>query len=239
MESAHHLSAGEADAVHRVRITMAALQEHIDGLRAIGHVRGVQCIEAELSKEKRKERALIKDSPAVADAFSRIRRAEDQDRLMNMHAADEQKDRKRQAVKALADRDAAVAELKETKRKIQDLEGIVACKSAVKTFTVEALGAGSDNAGGPKSKKNRFDVLDRLSRIGAGLSSGQKNDWSWFKEAWDKDMVTDHGGLWAEVFSKWMQGVLDDERSNAFSTFMYNESRRVFSGSAALHVPGA
>jgi hypothetical protein len=52
-------------------------------------------------------------------------------------------------------------------------------------------------------------------------------------------MVAAHGGAWAEVFSKWAQGVLDDERSNAFSTFVYDETRRVFSGSAALHVPGA
>ncbi len=218
---------------------MAALREHIDGLRAIGHVRGVQCIEAELSKEKRKERALIKDSPAVADAFSRIRRAEDQDMLMNMHAADEQKDRKRQAVKALADRDAAVAELKETKRQIQDLEGIVACKHAVRTFTMDALGAGSGDAGGPKSRDNRFDVLDRLSRIGAGLSSGQKNDWPWFKEAWDQAMVTEHKENWATTFSGWVQGLLDDETSNAFSVFVYNETCRIFKDTAALHVPGS
>jgi len=233
------LSVGDADAVHNVRVTMAALQEHIEGLRAIGHVRGVQCLLAELAKERRKERGLVKDSPAVADAFLRVRRAADQDRLTNMHAVAKQKERQRQTAKTATDQQVAVAKLKETKRQIKDLEGIVACKHAVRTFTIDALGAGSGNAGGPKSRDNRFDVLDRLKNLGAGLSPGQKNDWKWFKEAWDKAMVAAHGGAWAGVFSTWVQGVLNDERSNAFSTFVYDETRRVFSGSAALHVPGA
>ena len=121
-------------------------------------------------------RAFIVESPAVADAFSRIRKAEDQDSLMNMHAADEQKERKRQAVKALADRDAAVAELRKTRRTIQDMEGIRQCTHAIKTFTLDSLGAGITNAGGPKAKKNRHEVLDRLARYKAGLSAGQRND---------------------------------------------------------------
>ena len=100
------------------------------------------------------------------------------------------------------------------------------------------MGSGSANAGGAKAKRNRFGVLDRLARIGAGLSAGQKNDWPWFKEAWDKEMVTQHGAKWASLFATWMQNVLDDERSNAFSTFVYNETCRVFHGVAALHVPG-
>ncbi len=237
MESAP-LSAGEADAVHQVKATIAALEATLEGLRAIGSVRGVQCIEAELAKERRKARQLVKDSPAVADAFLRLRRAEDQERLMNKRIADQHGERKREAAKALADRDTAVAELRETRRKIHEMESVGACRHAIKTFTLEALGEGNDNAGGPKARKNRFEALDRLARIRAGLSAGQKNDWSWFKEAWDKEMVKQHGANWASVFAKWMQSVLDDECSNAFSTFVYNETCRVFHGTAALHVPG-
>ena len=91
---------------------------------------------------------------------------------------------------------------------------------------------------GGKAKKNRFDVLDRLARTRAGLSAGQKNDWPWFKDAWDKEMVKEHGADWASVFAKWMQNVLDDELSNACSTFVYKETCRVFKSTAALHVPG-
>jgi hypothetical protein len=232
------LSSGEADAVHTVKATMAALEATLEGLRAIGSVRGVQCIELELSKEKRKARQLITESPAVADAFLNLRRAEDRERLMQKRMVDQHNDRKRDAAKALADRNTAVAEFRETRRKIQEMESIGACRHAIKTFTLDALGEGNDSAGGVKARKNRFEVLDRMGRIAAGLSAGQKNDWPWFKDAWDKEMVTHHGVNWASVFAKWMQNVLEDECSNAFSTFVYNETCRVFHGIAALHVPG-
>ena len=60
----------------------------------------------------------------------------------------------------------------------------------------------------------------------------------WFKEAWDKAMVTEHGADWPELFATWMQEVLTDPRSNAFSIFVYDETCRVFQGAAALQVPG-
>ena len=120
-----------------------------------------------------------------------------------------------------------------------EMESVGACRHAIKTFTPEALGEGSANAGGRKAKKNRFEVLGRLALNMAGLSVGQRNDWQWFKEAWDKEMVKEHGVTWASTFAKWMQNVLSDERSNAFSTFMYNETCRVFPGMSALQVPVA
>ena len=157
---------------------------------------------------------------------------------MKTRIADQHRERKREAAKALADRDAAVAELRYIRRKIQEMESICASRHAIKSFSLEALGEGNGNAGGAKARKNRFEVLDRLARIRAGLSAGQKNDWSWFKEAWDKEMVKEHGANWASLFAKWMQNVLDDESSNAFSKFVYNETCRVFHGTAALQVPG-
>jgi hypothetical protein len=119
-----------------------------------------------------------------------------------------------------------------------EIEELGACKYAIKTFTLEQLGAGSPNAGGPRCKKNRFDVLDRLSRLRSMLSAGQKNDWLWFKEAWDTAMIAQHKEQWAQVFSGWVQEVLNDPRGNAFSVLVYNETCRVFRATAALHVPG-
>jgi hypothetical protein len=116
---------------------------------------------------------------------------------------------------------------------------MLASKHAIKTYTQEALGAGTPNAGGAKAKKNRGDVLDRLARLNAGLSAGQKNDWQWFKEAWDSAMVSEHKANWANIFGGWAQGVLNDERSNAFSLFVHSETLRVFPGMAALQVPGS
>ena len=118
------------------------------------------------------------------------------------------------------------------------METVRACRHAIKTFTVDVLGAGSQNAGGATANKNRFDVLDRLSRLKSGLSAGQRNDWAWFKDAWDDKMVAEHRDTWADVFSGWMRSVLNDDHSNAFSVFVYNETRRVLGSSAALQVPG-
>ena len=142
---------------------------------------------------RRKQRQLIKATPAVADAFLQRRRAEDQDTLTRKRLAAQQQQLERDRAKAIADRNAAVAELRQHKRSIQDMEGLRACKHAIKTFTLAALGEGSSNAGGAASRNRRFEVLDPLARLHAGLSPRQKNDWLWFKESWDQEMVRQHG----------------------------------------------
>ena len=122
---------------------------------------------------------------------------------------------------------------------MQEMESVRASRHAIKTFTLDALGAGSENAGGAKGKKHRLEVLDRLSRLKSGLSAGQRNDWAWFQHAWDEAMVAQHKENWASVFSGWVQAVLEDERRNAFSEFVYNETCRVLADTAALQVPGS
>ena len=89
-----------------------------------------------------------------------------------------------------------------------------------------------------KEQKHRWEILDCLARLKAGLSACQTNAWLWFKDAWDKAMVAEHGANWHELFATWMQGVLEDERSNAFSIFVHTETCRVLQGTAALQVPG-
>ena len=41
-----------------------------------------------------------------------------------------------------------------------------------------ALGDGTEDGGGAKGRNLRWEVLDRLVRLGAGLANGQKNDWA-------------------------------------------------------------
>ena len=79
-----------------------------------------------------------------------------------------------------------------------------------------------------------------MARLGTGLSASQKNDWQWFKEAWDAEMVQMHGKDWGNVFAGWIQRVLDqhDEgETNALSKFVHSEACRAFHNKAALHVP--
>ena len=115
---------------------------------------GVQCIEAEIQKQRRRERNLVRESPAVAETFMRLRRAEEQESQEKKLRAAQMNRRKKDAADAIAARNAAVADFKITKRSIQDLESTRACKHAIKTFTLDALGAGSASAGGAKANKS-------------------------------------------------------------------------------------
>ena len=155
----------------------------------MGSLRGVQVLEQELAKERRRLRALSKEAPAVAEAFLRFRTVEERDALAEQRLFEQRKEKKRQAAQAIADRDAAVAALKRIKKPISEKEAIKACMHAVKTYTLESLGDGTENGGGGKGKRLRWEVLDRMARLKAGLSDGQKNDWAWFKIAWDAKMV--------------------------------------------------
>ena len=233
------LSAKQADLVEQINSSISALESSLEGLRACGSLRSVQCLESELAKERRRKRALQKESPVVADAFLSFRMVEEQDALLQRRLGEQQQKRKRDASKVMADRDAAVAELKRVRKAIADQEGFRAAKHAIKHFTVDTLGHALEGAGGVKCRNNRFEVLDRLSRIKVGLSAGQKNDWLWFKSSWDQAMLEEYGGDWPMIFSGWIQGVLDDERSNAFSLFVHRETARVFQNTSALNVPGS
>ena len=228
---------GDAN-VELVMDTIHELQGHLEGLRAIGCTRGVQCLEAELQKANRKLRNMTEANASVLNTFNSLRRAEELRRLEQERATAERKDRWRDAQRAIAVEKEATKQLQVKRQKLQELESVYACKHAIKNFPLDELGKGSPNAGGVKGRRNRWEVLDRLARLQAGLSPGQRNDWQWFKEAWDKAMVTQHGADWPEMFATWMQEVLTDKRSNALSTFVYNETCRVFQGTAALQVPG-
>ena len=90
-----------------------------------------------------------------------------------------------------------------------------------------------------KAKEAGSRYLDRLSRLRAGLSDGQKNDFAMWKDTWDDAMVAVHGTTWAETFAGWVQNILDDTAANAFSQCMHDETVRVLSSRKALAVPGS
>ena len=111
----------------------------------------------------------------------------------------------------------------------------------IKRFSLKSLGDEQKQIGGAKCRKQRCSVLDRFARLGTQLSPEQKNDWDWFKEAWDEKMATEHAEAWGGVFATWMQQVLDDIHagvSNAFSLFVHNETRRCSDDVQMLAMPG-
>ena len=108
------------------------------------------------------------------------------------------------------------------------------------TFSLEYLGHSRSRGGGSAGKKKRCKVLDRLSRLGQGLSGAQRNDFGWWKESWDAKMLEEHGAEWGCVFAEWVQRVINDVGDgigNAFSLFVHAETRRCFDGALVLQVP--
>ena len=71
------LSCSQADAVQRIRVEIAALQLTMHCLEGTGQLKMVQCMESEIHKLRRRERDLVRGSPADADTFKRLRIAED------------------------------------------------------------------------------------------------------------------------------------------------------------------
>ena len=135
---------------------------------------------------------------------------------------------------------AATTLLKQRKQELEDAEAVLQAKHAIKNSSLEELGKGRSRGGGVLAKKKRWEVLDRLSRLGQGLSPAQMNDFKWFKDAWDARMLQEHGEEWPETFTGWMQRLLEDNEkgvANAFSVFVHTETRRCFDAVPSLRVP--
>ena len=113
---------------------------------------------------------------------------------------------------------------KKRKRGIEDAELVLETKHAI----------------GAVAKKNRLEVLDRLARLGQGLSPAQRNDFKWFKEAWDARMLQGHGDNWPELFMGWTQRLLGENEAghgNAFSVFRSSRNAYMFRWGASVARP--
>ena len=113
-------------------------------------------------------------------------------------------------------------------------------KRELMSIAPEALGQGKARSGGAASRKLRYEVLDRMAQLGTGLSPAQRNDWVWFREAWDAKMSDDHKENWGSTFCGWMQKILNavhDGQANAFSQFVHDETTRNFKYMPMLVLP--
>ena len=236
-EHAPILTVAQAEVVDSTMVVIAGLQEAHDTCLRVGAISSAHALEVEIAKHRRKQRALIIEDDAVADAFLRRRQAEAKEAERKRRLADELNRTVLVAQKAKEEQRAAVAALKKTKEDMKRCETVLETQHAMKTFTPEMLGKGDAKGGGAVARKLRFEVMDRMARIGAGLSPAQRNDFAAFKHTWDAAMLEKHRGEWAMTFLSWMQAMLDSKDSNAFSQFVWRESCTLFHGTVALHVP--
>jgi hypothetical protein len=218
--------------VDRTGIFTKAIEE----LSRVGALAAAACLQNECAKERRRLRTLCREDPAVAGTLlarqerEGVEHREEQRRLQEVN--ENQLTLKHLQQKIASSKDA----LKKRKAEVMQWECLLESKHALKRFTPAFLGDGQRNNGGAKAQKARFEVMDRLARLGTGLTQSQQNDWTWFKSAWDEKMSLEHPLAWGGVFAGWMQKVIEDlhETANAFSTFIRDETQRCFHDEVAL-----
>jgi hypothetical protein len=236
------LSDGDAEVVMNSQRLIVAYEGAIVQFKAVGAMKAVVNLENEIRKERRKLRGMSKEDPDVLLALARQQDAEDakeRRRLRHIAEANAQTLTKRKLEKQIKD---AKQDLKKRKQDVADEVAMAATRHAMKSFSLQDLGHGRDgrSRGGAQAKKNRFEVLDRLSRLCQGLSAAQQNDFSWWKQTWDESMAEHHGENWPKTFAELVQRILDDFGngvSNAFSVFVHAETRRCFHNHLAVQVP--
>ena len=228
----------DAEEIERSQTLIDALQQCMTALTECGALGACAHLGNEARKEKRRQRNMSKANTAVAVSLARRREWEAlQDRRRKQREENATKQLLKLRVDARRDAENAKALLQKRKTEIAQLENLLETKQSLKRFVPEQLGQGHHQGRGASGRKARHEVLDRMSRTGVGLSPGQRNDWNWFKAEWDQAMLKQHCENWGDLFASWMQRVLDDNnkgQSNAFSTFVYNETMRCFSLKPAL-----
>ena len=218
------VSVEQAERLQGSDIAIAGLQQAIQVLKDCGAVSALHPLEVELKKELKRQRLAAQEDTAVAAALVGVKAAKDA--AEREHAlAVKSATREEQALANLRkEKETTQALLREKKRELMSIEQVLETKHALKRFSPEALGQGKARSGGAASRKLRYEVLDRMARLGTGLSPAQRNDWVWFREAWDAKMSGDHKENWGQTFCGWMQKILNavaDGQANAFfSLFM-------------------
>ena len=191
-------------------------------LKEVGAQGAVAQMVNEIRKEKRRARASSREDQDVLLALARQRDQEMALERKRRLMLQEDKKRALTAAKLNEEAKAAKARLKKRKREIEDAEAVLEAKHAIKQYSLEDLGKGRSRGGGVAAKKRRWEVLDRLARLGQGLSPAQRNDFAWFKEAWDARMLQEHRGKWPETFTGWMQRLLGDNENGTANAFPFS-----------------
>ena len=132
------------------------------------------------------------------------------------------------------------ATFKHCNAELKRIEAVVAAMSTSKAFSPEMLGFGRKSGGLIEHKKNRYECLERLRRIG-NLTDAQKGQWDFFKTQWDNVMANERGVNWGQEFAEILQEVsikMLRGDSDAFSNFVKDETDRKLGGTGAFVAPG-
>ena len=106
------LTAEQSEEMQAVQLKVAALQEALGSLKAVGALKAMRGLEEQLKEEKRRERKMSQTDPNVAQAFLRRRRLEDQENDRKRALAQKLNDTLQATAIAEKERKTAVAALK-------------------------------------------------------------------------------------------------------------------------------
>ena len=230
------VSPEEVECVLQSRKIIAALQHAKETCQQVGAMSSVVHLDNQIRIEERKMRQRTREDPDLLIALAHTMDMEAAETVARKRRVDEANANTLSIKKVHKAITEANAQLRSTRHAILDAEKVLQAKHAAKIFTIEGLGEG-----GGRGKRQRLELLDRMSKIGAGLAAQQRNDFEWFKKQWDTKMSEDHGDAWPVVLGGWLQQVLSDHETgtpNAFSVFVHFETVRVFHEQVALYVPG-
>ena len=219
---------------------MTVYKQVVTSLEEAGLITAAVHMQNIVKQQQRKDRMLQKESPEVADAFAKQRELEYMAELKQKQLMDAATATQKALSTTRRKTDEANQLLKKRKAELLNTDRLLEAAHAVKNVSLACMGDAKPRGGGAKAKKVRHQVLDRFASLGTGLSAAQRNDFAWFKDAWDTAMVLEHDATWGRVFAQWMQAVvqdIQDGRLNAFSLFMHNETRRCLSEVPVLSIP--
>ena len=182
------MNAAQAEEVQRSQELLRVYEDSRRQLLEVGAVHAAGVLEIDIRKEKRRIREVSRVDPEVLLGLARVRdmrNAEERKHRLAIENANQEvatRQRLKQEIKK------ANALLKKRKEELAEQEQIAEARHVVKKFRVDYLGDGMRGCGGANGRKRREEVLDRMAHLGSGLSPEQRNDWVWFREAWNRKM---------------------------------------------------
>jgi hypothetical protein len=188
-----------------------------------------------MDAERRRLRHLTKENPDVARQLIRKQDAEAARQLKRRRELDELNQQQQTKKRLLAETREEEKKVSAARKQLRVLEDNAVMKTELSTYTPEMLGYEVPNPTLKVYREKRHIVLDKLSRLGQGLSPAQKADFAWWKEAWDGQMLGTHGQQWGQIFAMHAQHILDEisaGKTNAFSVMMHTETIRLLHGPA-------
>ena len=223
------MTAQQAEVVEEHEKRLKGFRAALEIVESMGDVAVAMTLRRAIHAKEREARAMLQTEPEVALAMRRRRDAEEQRALEQQQEFKEQMQCEKKVKELKREAKECQEKVAKARKLLREAQDLAQTQTALKSFTVEMLGHGRLRGGGAAHRNRRLDVLDRIARHGAEFTPQQRNDWKWFKEAWDDSMSESHNKDWGSTFARIAQHLMERLQGGevtAASTFMFTETER-------------